>query len=67
MVGRCDSWAMEHQRLIPALRTVLRLRHYSVRTEKAYVFWVRRFVNFCERRHPRECGEREVVAFLEWR
>lgn len=56
---------MEPQRLIPALRTALRLRHYSVRTEKAYVFWVRRFVDFCGRRHPRECGEREVVAFLE--
>ncbi len=51
-------------RLLAELRRVLRLRHYSWRTEAAYVGWVRRFVRFHNRRHPRECGAREVEQFL---
>ena len=51
-------------RLREALRSALRARHYSSRTEKAYVGWVVRFVRFCELRHPRECGEEEVRRFL---
>ena len=50
--------------VIGALRQALRLRHYSRRTEKAYVQWVRRFIRFHEGRHPRELAEREVTAFL---
>ena len=52
-------------RLREALRNALQARHYSSRTEKAYVSWVVRFVRFCGMRHPRECGEREVRRFLE--
>lgn len=40
------------------------MRHYSRRTEQAYVSWVRRFVVFHGKRHPRELGEPEVTAFL---
>jgi integron integrase len=46
------------------LRANLRLRHFSLRTEEAYVSWVRRFVRFHGVRHPAELGEAEVVAFL---
>ena len=42
----------------------IRLRHYSIRTEKAYVEWIKRFIRFHDRRHPNEMGESEVVAFL---
>lgn len=42
----------------------LRLRHYSRRTEKAYLGWIRRFVAFHGRRPPREMGEPEITAFL---
>lgn len=42
----------------------MRLRHYSPRTEEAYVHWVRRFVRFCGLRHPRELGTAEVTRFL---
>jgi integron integrase len=42
----------------------LRLGHYSLRTEQAYVGWVRRYVRFHEYRHPRDLDERDVVAFL---
>jgi integron integrase len=42
----------------------LRLRHYSRRTEQAYVGWVKRFVRFGGMRHPSDLGESEVQAFL---
>jgi integron integrase len=51
-------------KLLGELRRALRVRHYSRRTEEAYVWWVRRFVHFCGRRHPRELGERDVTRFL---
>lgn len=51
-------------RLLDRVRAAIRLRHYSRRTEKAYVAWVRRFVVFHGKRHPRDLGESEVSAFL---
>ncbi|HQG04467.1 MAG TPA: integron integrase [Thermoleophilia bacterium] len=46
------------------LRTALRARHYSRRTEQAYCLWVRRYIRFHGLRHPREMGEAEINAFL---
>ena len=46
------------------VREVIRLRHYSRRTEHAYVGWIRRFIVFHGKRHPRDLGEQEVTAFL---
>ena len=54
----------EAPRLLPELRRVLRLRHYSRRTEASYAGWVRRFVVFSGRRHPRELGAADVERFL---
>lgn len=51
-------------KLLHSLRAKLRLGHFSRRTEEAYVHWAYRFVVHHGRRHPRELGEREVVAFL---
>ncbi len=39
-------------------------RHYSYRTEKAYVSWIKRFIFFHNKRHPAEMGEAEIAAFL---
>ena len=50
--------------LLDAVRERIRYRHYSYRTEEAYVGWVRRFVAFHGRRHPRELGATEIEAFL---
>src|SRR5262245_55298224 len=50
--------------LIEALREVIRRLHYSSRTEEAYVYWTRQFILFHGRKHPREMGAPEVVAFL---
>ncbi len=46
------------------MREVIRVRHYSIRTEDAYVQWARRFILFHEKRHPRSLGAPEVGAFL---
>jgi integron integrase len=50
--------------LLERVRAKARSRHYSSRTERAYVDWVRRFVRFHGRRHPSTMGECEVAAFL---
>jgi hypothetical protein len=51
-------------RLLDQLRERIRYCHYSIRTEEAYVYWVRAFVRFSGLRHPRELGAPEVEAFL---
>jgi integron integrase len=51
-------------RLLDQMREVIRRKHYSLRTEEAYIDWTRRFVHFCELQHPRNCGAIEVQAFL---
>ena len=54
----------ERPRLLDQVRDRVRVKHYSIRTEQAYVDWVRRFVVFSGMRHPRELGRGEVEAFL---
>jgi integron integrase len=50
--------------LLMQLRAAIRTRHYSPRTEEAYVQWVRRFIRFSGLRHPRELGPSDVTRFL---
>ena len=49
---------------LDSLREAIRVRHYSIRTEKAYVGWARRFILFHDKRHPKDMGGVEVSAFL---
>lgn len=51
-------------RLLDQVRARLRLRHYSLRTEQAYVGWIRRFILANGKRHPRDMGAKEVERFL---
>jgi integron integrase len=51
-------------RLLDRVRAAVRVRHFSLRTEQAYVAWVRRFVLFQGKRHPASLGAAEVVEFL---
>lgn len=51
-------------RLLDQVRSRIRVLHYSIRTETAYVDWIRRFILFHQKRHPREMGAPEVEAFL---
>jgi hypothetical protein len=51
-------------RLLERVRAAVRARHYSRRTEKTYVAWVRRYIVFHGKRHPAEMGAPEVTRFL---
>src|SRR2546425_11931836 len=53
-------------KLLDRVRAEVRLRHYSRRTEEAYVHWIRRYIVFHGTRHPRDLGANEVTAFLAW-
>jgi hypothetical protein len=50
--------------LLDHVRDVLRVNHYSVRTEEAYVGWIRRFILYHNKKHPREMGALEVELYL---
>ncbi len=52
------------KKLLEQVRDVMRLKHYSIRTERTYWEWIERFIRFHNKRHPREMSEVEVVAFL---
>src|SRR3970040_2608477 len=51
-------------RLLDRVRAAIRARHYSLRTEKAYAHWIKRYIFFHGKRHPAEMGAPEVTAFL---
>ncbi len=53
-------------KLLDQLRNEIRFKHYSIRTEKAYVDWVKRFILFHDKQHPEEMGEVEIKQFLNW-
>ena len=48
------------------VRNAIRVRHYSIRTEQAYLDWIKRFILYHNKRHPREMGETEVSRFLTY-
>jgi len=48
------------------VRDVMRLKHYAFRTELSYISWIKRFILFHKKRHPKDMGEHEVEAFLTW-
>lgn len=51
-------------RLLDQVRQVIRIKHYSIRTEQAYLQWIRRYILYHGKRHPRDMGATEVSAFL---
>lgn len=51
-------------KLLAVVRDKMRARHFSYRTEQAYVGWIRRFILYHGKRHPREMGSAEVESFL---
>lgn len=52
------------KKLLDQVRDTLRRKHYSFRTEQAYVDWIKRFILFHDKRHPNEMGSAEIEAFL---
>ena len=59
-----DTTPPRQPKLLERMRIHLRTRHYSIRTEEAYIDWARRFILFHGKRHPRDMGVAEVEAFL---
>jgi integron integrase len=53
-------------RLIDSVRDVLRVHHYSLSTEHSYIQWIKRFIYFHNKRHPRDMGGKEITAYLTY-
>jgi integron integrase len=53
-------------KLLDQVRSVLRLRHYSLRTEKNYIYWIKEFIIFHKKRHPDQMGVSEIQSFLAY-
>ena len=51
-------------KLLDQVRDKLRVKHYSIRTEHTYVDWIKRFILFHGKRHPKDMGARDIEAFL---
>lgn len=51
-------------KFLSQVRDKLRFKHYSLRTEQAYIGWIKRFILFHHKRHPAEMGGAEVTVFL---
>ena len=51
-------------RLLDQVRQLIRIRHYSIRTEETYVQWIRRYIVFHGKRHPKDMGSEELTQFL---
>ena len=45
----------------------MRVKHYSLRTEKTYVNWIKRYIWYFDKRHPKDMGAAEVEVFLTFR
>jgi len=53
-------------KLLEEVRQILRAKHYSLRTEKAYITWIRQYILFHNKRHPLEMAEKEINQFLSF-
>jgi len=55
---------MPRKRLLDQVRDQIRIKHYSIRTEQAYTSWIKRFILFHDKKHPKEMGKQEIEVFL---
>ena len=54
----------QQKKLLHQMQEKMRLKHFSLRTEKAYLDWARRYILFHHKRHPKDMGPPEIEAFL---
>ena len=54
------------KKLLDQIRDVIRIKHYSTRTEQAYIHWVRKYILFHDKQHPKDMGLPEIEAFLTY-
>ena len=57
---------MANKKLLDQVRDSIRLKHYSIRTEDAYVYWIRKYILFHNKRHPKDLGMQEINQFLTY-
>ncbi len=57
---------MEKIKLIENVRNIIRMKHYSIRTEETYISWIKRYIFFHNKRHPSEISENEISEFLTY-
>jgi hypothetical protein len=62
--GYCNIMQNPPKKLLEQVRDVIRLNHYSYRTEETYVQWIVRYILFHNKRHPKEMGILEIEEFL---
>ena len=60
----CNILQNPPRKLLDQVRDVIRLKHYSYRTEETYVQWIVRYILFHNKRHPKEMGVAEIEEFL---
>jgi integron integrase len=53
-------------KLLDQVRDIIRKKHYSIRTEQAYVDWMKRYIFFHDKRHPKDMGANEISAYLSY-
>jgi hypothetical protein len=58
------SYGKTQKKLLVLVREAIRRKHYSKRTEEAYIYWIKRYIFFQNKRHPQEMSNTEVEAFL---
>ena len=61
-----EEIGMPKKKLLDIVREKIRLRHYSLKTEKAYIGWIKRYILFHDKKHPVEMGKKEIESFLTW-
>ena len=59
-----EGFHPQSSRLLDQVREVMRYHHYGHRTEEAYVYWIRQFILFHHKQHPKDMGKNEIEAFL---
>ncbi|MTJ55677.1 hypothetical protein FJR38_24940 [Anabaena sp. UHCC 0253] len=52
------------KKLLEQVQDVIRLKHYSYQTEKTYINWIRRYIFFHDKHHPKDTGSTEIEVFL---
>jgi len=57
---------MGNSPLLNSVRDAIRVRHYSIRTEQAYLSWIKQFIWFNKKQHPRHLGAKEIGRFLTY-
>jgi len=59
-----ESQGSQRPKLLDQVRYAIRTKHYSLRTEEAYILWIKRFILFHNKRHPRDMGAQEINQFI---